>query len=100
MRTLSFTQAAQDDLADIALFIAVESGSREVAEEFAQQIRNKCGNLAGLGGILGTARPELGSDLRSLPFKNYVIFFRYRDRHVEVVNVLHGSRDVAAHFDS
>lgn len=100
MRTLSFTRAAQEDLADIALFIAVESGSREIAEEFAQQIRSKCGHLAGLGGTLGTARPELGNDLRSLPFKNYVLFFRYRNRHVEIVNVLHGSRDVDAHFDS
>lgn len=98
MRSLLFTQSAQDDLADIAFFIADESGSREVAEEFTSQIREKCAYMVGLGGTLGTARPELGNALRSLPFKNYVIFFRYRDQRIEIVNVLHGSRDVEAHL--
>lgn len=100
MRALSFTQAANDDLADIAFFIANESGSREAAEQFARQLRAKCARLAELGGALGTARPELGSDLRSVPSKGYVIFFRYQDKRVEIVNVLHGSRDVKAYFDS
>ncbi|MFC7554758.1 type II toxin-antitoxin system RelE/ParE family toxin [Pseudoroseomonas wenyumeiae] len=30
--------------------------------------------------------------------RGYVIFFRYRDDAVEVVNVLHGHRDVIGYF--
>ncbi len=48
--------------------------------------------------MLGRARPELRPDVRSLPFGNYVIFFRYRDGALEVVNVLEGHRDIDAFF--
>ena len=54
----------------------------------------QCARLASLPGTLGRARP----DLRSFPFGNYVIFFRYRDDVLEVVNVLEGHRDIDAFF--
>jgi hypothetical protein len=37
----------------------------------------KCEYLATLTGLLGRARPELRPDIRSTPFKSYLIFFRY-----------------------
>lgn len=49
--------------------------------------------------MLGTARTELLTDIRSTPFQNYIIFFRYVDEDVlEIVNVIEGRRDVAGHF--
>ncbi len=99
MRHLRFTDDADRNLVDIALYIASESESREIALAFVERLRAKCRDLAYLPGILGTARPELREDIRSTPCNGYVIFFRYRDDVLEVVNVLHGSRDVIRHFE-
>ena len=99
MRKLRFTADADRDLVDVALHIATQSGSRDIALTFTGRLRAKCRDLASLPGILGTARPELRADVRSTPCQGYVIFFRYRDDVLEVINVLHGSRDIAAYFD-
>ncbi|WP_442582233.1 type II toxin-antitoxin system RelE/ParE family toxin [Mesorhizobium sp. ASY16-5R] len=50
-------------------------------------------------GRRGRLRPELRPDLRSVAFKGHVIFFRYQDHVLEVVNVLEGHRDIASYFD-
>jgi len=49
--------------------------------------------------LIGRARPELLTDLRSLPFGRYVIFYLPRKRGIEVVPVLHGARDLGPLFD-
>lgn len=95
MRRLRYTAAARADLAEIAAYIAEQSDSRAVAEAFADRLRQKCAQLAMLPGTLGTARPELGHELRSTPFQAYVIFFRYEEDAVTIVDVLHGQRDIA-----
>lgn len=98
MRALRYTEAARDDLSSIAVYIADQSGSRAVAEHFIQTLQQKCEHLAALPGTLGTARPDLRPDLRSTPCRGYMIFFRYDGAGLEIVNVLHGSRDVLAHL--
>ncbi len=99
MRRLQYTDDADRNLVEIAIHIATESQSREVALQFTDRLRAKCRNLAALPGMLGTARPELREDIRSTPCQGYVIFFRYGEDIVEIVNVLHGSRDVARYFE-
>lgn len=99
VRRLHYTDDAGRNLVDIALYIANESQSREIALAFVAHLRAKCRDLARLPGTLGTARPELREDIRSTPCNGYVIFFRYRDDVLEVVNVLHGSRDIVRHFE-
>jgi hypothetical protein len=45
------------------------------------------------------AAAELRPDLRSFPFKGYVIFLRYLDDDIlQVVHTIEGHRDVAAIF--
>ena len=56
--------------------------------------------LAALPGTMGVARPELLPDLRSVPYGNYVIFFRYTGEAFEVVNILEGHRDIGGYFKS
>jgi len=99
---LRFLDSAKDDLADIASHIAA-SGDRDAAGRFTGEIIAKCEHLATLTGLLGRARPELRADIRSSPFKSYLIFFRYlpseTDREMmEIVNVLEGHRDLIAYF--
>ena len=98
MRALRYTNEAEADLVQIALYIAHESGRRDIALGFTQRWRDQCRKLASLPGTLGTARPELHPDIRSVPFQGYVIFFRYLDDLVEIVSILEGHRDIDGHF--
>jgi toxin ParE1/3/4 len=43
---------------------------------------------------MGRSRPELATDLRSFPVGHYVIFDVPLPKGVEIVRVLHGSRDI------
>ncbi len=79
-------------------YITRESKSLTVGQGFINLLRQQCPKLASLPGTLGTARPELRPDIRSFPFKGYVIFFRYQNNTFEVVNVLEGHRDIPLHF--
>jgi toxin ParE1/3/4 len=98
MRRLIYLQAARRDLMAILEHIAREARDVEAGLRFTAILRQQCARLAALPGTLGTARPELRSELRSFPCRGYVIFFRYRDDAVEVVNILHGHRDVIGYF--
>jgi toxin ParE1/3/4 len=42
----------------------------------------------------GEQRADIRPDLRSMSHGNYVIFFRSRQDHLEIVRVLHGARDI------
>lgn len=100
MRSLAISDAANDDLADIAEFIASESGSRATAERLVERIFERCERLASLPGTLGTSRGDIRADLRSVPEAGYVIFFRYFEDTAEIVHVLHGSRDFVRFYDT
>ncbi|MBL1278196.1 MAG: type II toxin-antitoxin system RelE/ParE family toxin [Ectothiorhodospiraceae bacterium] len=39
-------------------------------------------------------RPELTADLRSFPVDRYVLYYRANTGGIELVRVLHGSRDI------
>lgn len=97
-RALGYTETAEANLADISVYIANESGLRSAGQEFSDQLRAKCRRLASLPGTLGTARPDLGDDLRSTPHKGYVIFFRYTPDALEIINILSASRDLISYF--
>lgn len=98
MRRASFLASVRADFLDILAHIADASGSVAVGEDFAQRLRAKCHELAALESTIGRPRPELRSDMRSFPYKGYVIFFRYVADRFEVVNILEGHRDIEAYF--
>ena len=99
MRKAIFLASVRFDLVAIQTYIARESGSRSVARSVTARLRQRCHDLAALPGEIGRARPELGLDIRSSAFKSYVVFFRYRDDLLEVVNILEGHRDIDGHFE-
>ncbi len=99
MRRATFLASVQNDVLGILSYIAEQSGSLSVAQRFVRQVRAHCHKLAGLPGTLGRARPEIRPDLRSVPYKNYVIFFRYVEDRFEVVNILEGHRDIIDYFE-
>ena len=43
-------------------------------------------------------RPELGNDIRSCAYENYVIFFQESPAGLCIVRVLHGAMDIENRF--
>ena len=84
---------ALTDLAEIWAYIAEDNPER--ADAFADLVATKFEVLARRPGI-GRPRPELAADLRSFTVGRYVIFYLAISRGVEIVRVLHGSRDIEA----
>lgn len=94
MPRLRYLDSARQDMVDILGHITRESGSLAIGRQFVGLLRHKCQHLSTLPGQMGRARPELRADIRSFPFRGYVLFFRYVDDTFEVVNVLEGHRDI------
>lgn len=97
--TLRLNQRARRDLIEIAEYIAETNQDRRGASRFVDQLIKICFRLAQRPGTLGRARDELLPGLRSIAFKSYVIFFHYVEEDVEVVTIIHGARDIEAHFN-
>jgi plasmid stabilization system protein ParE len=100
LRELIYLKAAQSDLTQLLTYLAREAGSVPTAQAFVTAIREQCRKLATLPGSLGRPRPELRPDMRSFAFRGYIIFFRYQDDTVEIVNILERHRDVESYFNS
>jgi toxin ParE1/3/4 len=47
---------------------------------------------------MASLRPELSEGLRGFPVGDYRVFYREADLGIEIVRVLHPSRDIAALF--
>lgn len=98
MARLDYLDTAKRDLANILEYIARESGSIVIAQKFVAELRQKCRHLADLPGTMGRPRPELGLGFRSSAFRGYVIYFRYINDTMEIIDIFEGHRDVDTHF--
>jgi toxin ParE1/3/4 len=94
---LTFTPQAELDLEDIADYIAADSPARALS--FVVKLRVQCRRIIHKPSGY-RRRPELGNDIRSCPYGNYVIFFAASETEVLVVRILHAARDIRAQFDS
>lgn len=99
MPRLVYLASARRDFTTILDYVTRESGSLATGSRFVGRLRQQCAKLAALPGQLGRARPELLPGIRSFPFKGYVIFFRYVDDTLQVVNVIEGHRDIPTFVD-
>ena len=93
MARLRFRPLAEADLDSIYDYIARDNPER--AWSFVVELHEKCALLADRAGA-GVRRDELSKGLRSFPVGRYVIFYRPESDGIEVVRVLHGSRDVSS----
>ncbi len=90
-------RSAEADLADIWRYIARDSPQN--ASRLVRRIRTMCSTTLADNPYIGRARPELAPGLRSFPVGNYIVFYRPIEDGVEVVRVVHGSRDIEALFE-
>jgi toxin ParE1/3/4 len=86
---------AETDILEIWDFIADDS-VRE-ADRWIDRLDEKL-SLWATQPMIGRSRDELAPDLLSMPFGRYVVFFMPLADGVDVVRVLHSSRDVDQEF--
>jgi len=86
---------AEQDLLDIWLYIADDQPVH--ADRFLHRLETAAQRLAAYTDI-GTDRPGLGVGLRSFPVERYMLYYRARPDGIEVVRVLHASRDITLLF--
>ena len=86
---------AERDLDSIGDYIAERSDSLDAAYRVLDTIEETIQFVAKHPSA-GAARPDLDADVRQFPVKayNYVVYFRPVSDGIELVRVLHGSRDV------
>ena len=92
MPRLVFTERAQADLLQAWLYIAEDNlaAADKVLDKLEQEA-----TLLLLQPLMGRARPELGSAVRSWPSSTpYVLFYEVDDMELTVLRVLHHARDV------
>lgn len=86
---------AENDLDEIWLYIAQDSPTN--ADRFLDRIQERCWALADFPNM-GVSRDELRAGLRSQSIGNYLIFYFPLEDGVDIVRVLHGSRDIESLF--
>jgi toxin ParE1/3/4 len=96
MPTLSIRPLAEADLLDIWDFIAEDSEAK--ADRFLDLLIHKLQQIAQMPGM-GRRREELAPGLRSFPVRNYSLFYQITEDGIDVVRVIHGSRDIEALFE-
>jgi toxin ParE1/3/4 len=87
---LLFAPAAEADLVDIALHIAADDTERTL--NFVAELQAAC-NILQDHPQAGVARPDIRPDLRSKPYRRYVIYYRVLADHVRIERFLHGAQD-------
>jgi toxin ParE1/3/4 len=87
-------QAALDIL-DIWGYIAADS--EVAADRWVDELDEKM-RLWAAQPLIGRSRDELAPGLSSLAFGRYVVFYEVLSEGIDVLRVLHGSRDIDANF--
>ena len=82
---------AESDLDEIWWYIAQDSPDN--ADRFLDRLQERFLALADFP-KMGTRRDDIQAGLRSQPVENYLIFYFPLADGIEIVRVLHGSRDV------
>src|SRR3989344_2134434 len=96
MSEILLTPQAHEDLLDIWVYIA--KNSPHAADRALNHIDQRLKLLARSPRI-GRNRAELASGLRSHPAGSYVVFYRIGEKILEVIRILHGSRDIPSFFE-
>ena len=92
-RAVRFRPAAEADLDEIWLTVALND--IRAADRVIDAIRDRVLPLSEFP-ELGPQRPELAPGMRVLVEGNYLILYRIAEGAIDIVRVVHGSRELAA----
>lgn len=90
----TLSDLAMSDLSAIRHYVALDRpvAADQLIEKFFRQFE-LIANHPQIGALYEN---PLRIELRSLTVKNYVIYYLHSDAEIQIVRVLHGSRDVEA----
>lgn len=96
MSSYFITPQAIQDLEEIHDFIAADNAlaALKLLDLFEEKFQ-----IIAQSPEMGRKREELAPKLRSFPAGKHVIFYRCGQKRIEVIRVLHGSRDIEAIFE-
>jgi toxin ParE1/3/4 len=90
-------RTAQAELDLLEIWGSVARRSPEKADRFTEAIDAKC-RLVARFPEMGRSREELAPGVRSTLVERYVVLYRAIDDGIEVLRVVHGSRDLPRLF--
>lgn len=97
MGIVNYLPDANEDLEKIWLYVADKSQSLAVADRLIDAIDDAARTYSGQP-LIGVTRPDLAENVRCFPVGNYVVFYVPIAGGIEVIQVIHGSRDIPTHF--
>ena len=88
------SNAAQADARDVLDYLRAEAGDR-IAVRYAHDFDAAVDRIAELPHS-GSPRRQYGTDVRAVLVDPYLIFYEtdFDGRHVRILRILHGSRDI------
>ena len=89
---LLWTSEAEQDLEEIAYYIAVEQQRPLVAEQVVRGIHESCLRYAASPSI-GQVESRIDAECRRFAYKRWVVLYRPLNRGIAVLRVVDGSRD-------
>ena len=96
MRQLELTNSARQDLKEIWEYIAWNNLA--AANKLVKSITDKLPLLCDHP-LMGSRRDDLLINLRSISVKKYIIYYQPFDDRIEILHVLHSSRDIKSVFE-
>ena len=93
---LVIAPAAKNDLREIYQYGLRHRGQAQ-SESYLTIIKNQFWLLT-QHPLMGTERPELLPDTRSLPIESHTLFYRVTAKRVEIIRILHGRQDPQRHL--
>ena len=93
---LVIAPAAKNDLKEIHQCGLRQWGQAQ-SESYLPTIKNQFWLLTQQP-LIGTERPELLPDARSLPINSHTLFYRVTATRVEIIRLLHGRQDPHRHL--
>lgn len=91
MNPVVLSLMAEADLETIADYIALDNPSRALS--FVKELRKICLDLS-LFPNAYSSFPELGENVRVMPYKNYMVLYHGLECSVSIERILHGARDI------
>ena len=98
MKKVFFSLQSIEDLENIWLYIARDSPVR--ADDFIDRIRDVCKESLAVFPKIGSPRDYLQKGILAFPYKKYMIYYRYQNKRVEIIRILHGSLDMERVFQT
>ena len=93
MSRIVFHPSARQDLQDIETYIADDNPIE--AATFVTFLEHECEVISEYP-RMGVARPDLALYIRMFPVRDYLIFYQPIESGIEVIHIVHASRDTHA----